>query len=125
VPTVIPTLAPDEWKTLPVIPTISDATRQIYQKGLALGNNPKAFSKVRDCESSATWFLWSFDQASSLYSLGPYTELERVIDHYQGSFGRLSQAAKPGFTAASVMTSWWADKEQCQEDETPLACEYR
>lgn len=124
-PTVIPTLAPDEWKTLPVVPTISDRTRQIYQTGLALGNDPKAFSKVGDCESRTTWFLWDFDQASNLYSLGSYTELEGVIDHYQGSFGRLSQVAKPGFTAASVMTSLWADKEQCQKDETPLACEYR
>ncbi len=51
--------------------------------------------------------------------------LSRLFEHFQGSFGRLSQVAKPGFTAAAVMTPLWADPEQCQRDETPLACEYR
>lgn len=124
-PTAIPTLAPDEWKALPVIPTISETALQIYRKGLEMGNNPRAFSKVGDCESRTTWFLWDFDQEPKLYDLGPYTGLEGVIAYYHGSYGRLSQVAKPGFTAASVMTSLWADKEQCQKDETPLACEYR
>jgi hypothetical protein len=118
-------LAPDAWMKLPVVPTVSARARSIYQRGLQMGNNPKAFSKVGDCESRTTWFLWDFDQKEKNYDLGPYTELQPVLDYFAGSFGRMSKVAKPGFTAASLMTSLWADPETCQKDETPLGCEYR
>lgn len=120
-----PALDPARWQDFPVIPEVSAAARKIYAQGQALGNNPRAFSKVGDCESRTTWFLYDFDQGPRYYDLGSYTELQSVIDHFQGSFGRLSQVAKPGFTAASLLTSLWADPKACQKDETPLACEYR
>lgn len=119
------TLAPDAWQKMPVIPEVSDTARLIYQRGLQRGANPNAFSKIGDCESRTTWFLYDFDQGPKYYDLGPYTYLEPVIDHFKGSFGRLSQVAKPGFTAAAVMTPLWADPAQCLKNETPLACEYR
>ncbi len=124
-PQLTATLAPDAWQKMPVIPAVSDTARMIYQRGLERGANTHAFSKIGDCESRTTWFLYDFDQDSKYYDLGPYTYLEPVIEHFQGSFGRLSQVAKPGFTAASVMTPLWADPTQCQKNETPLACEYR
>jgi len=119
------TLAPNAWQMMPVIPEVSETARLIYQYGLQRGVNPEAFSKIGDCESRTTWFLYDFDQGPQYYDLGPYTYLEPVIDHFKGSFGRLSQVAKPGFTAAAVMTPLWADPAQCQKNETPLACEYR
>lgn len=90
-----------------------------------MGNRTDAFSKVGDCESQTTWYLWDFDQGEGYYSLGPYAELQPVIDHFEGSFERLSLAARYGFTAASVMTPLWADREKCEKDESPLACEFR
>ncbi|MEA4907614.1 MAG: hypothetical protein GYA17_11820 [Chloroflexi bacterium] len=114
------------WEDLPVVPTsFSERALEIYQRGLEMGNRPDAFSKVGDCESQTTWYLWDFDQEEDLYSLGDYGQLQEVIDYYHGSFGRLSLAANRGFTAASLMTSLWADQEKCQQDESPLACEYR
>lgn len=121
-----PSSAEISWQELPVVPTLSARARQIYNAGITRGNNPRAFSKVGDCESRTTWFLWDFDQKSpDYYTLGEYTDLQTVIDYFAGSHKRLSQAAKQGFTAASVMSPMWADVEQCERNETPLACEYR
>ncbi|MDO8753959.1 MAG: hypothetical protein Q7J80_08715, partial [Anaerolineales bacterium] len=64
-----PTLAADEWKTLPIVPAISDTARVIYQRGLEMGNNPNAFSKVGDCQTSTDFFLVDFDYPHR-YELG-------------------------------------------------------
>jgi hypothetical protein len=125
-PTALPTLAPDAWVEMPVIPTgISPRVVEIYLRGLALGNNPQAFSKVGDCDATTTWFLGDFDAGPDAYSLGEYSDLQPVIDYFQGSWGRNSVAVKRGFTAASVLTPLWADPALCQANETPLACELR
>lgn len=120
-----PTLAPGDWQSLPVIPQISQRVIEIYEQGLALGNNPNAFSKIGDCESTPTWFLGDFDLDPKYYNLGEYQDLMNVIEHYQGSFSRTSLAAKSGYTASSALTPLWADRTQCEKNETPLACEYR
>jgi len=121
-----PAYDPESWQELPVVPELSPNARRILENGLAAGNNPNAFSKVGDCESQTTWFLGDFDMGSDYYDLGPYEdELAPVIQHYAGSFNRLSQAAKQGFTAASLFSPLWSDRKTCQKNEAPLACEYR
>lgn len=124
-PTATRTLGPDGWKELPVIPTVSETVYRIYQRGLELGNNRHAFSKIGDCGGTPAWFLGDFDRGDEFYRLGEYQELEQVIDYYQGSFGRTSLAARSSFNASSVFTQIWADPEYCLSEETPLACEYR
>ncbi len=125
VPTLM-TLAPGEWQKEPVIPVdISNRTLEIYRNGLTLGNNPRAFSKVGDCESSAEWFLGDFDKGTDRYSLGEYSNLQGVISEFQGSFNRRSLAAERSFTTASVLSPLWANPELCKSGETPLDCEYR
>jgi hypothetical protein len=126
-PTAIvrPTLGPNEWMNLPVIPVVSERAREIYRRGQELGNNPHAFAKVGDCESTG-WFLIDFDNGPRYYKLGPYEDaLQPVIGQFPGSFKRLSVSVRPGFTATSVLTPLWADPKQCNAKETPLACEYR
>lgn len=108
-----------------MIPTVGEAARAIYRRGLEAGNNPHAFSKIGDCESTPTWFLGDFDRHPSRYRLGPYAYLQDVIDHFAGSFIRTSVAAGRGWTASSVLTPLWADPAQCQPGETPLDCELR
>jgi len=34
------------WQELPIIPTPSQKVLEIYERGLILGNNPHAFSKI-------------------------------------------------------------------------------
>ncbi len=98
---------------------------EIYRRGQELGNNPRAFSKVGDCETSAEWFLGDFDKKADMYSLGPYADLQAVIAEFQGSFNRRSLAAERSFTTASVLSPLWSNPEKCQSGETPLECEYR
>ncbi|MBN2147195.1 MAG: hypothetical protein JW726_07390 [Anaerolineales bacterium] len=123
-PTPRPTLAYDEWMELPIIPVISDRARQIYQQGLSLGRDPRAFSKVGDCQVNTDRFLEAFDIASG-YNLGEYASLQDTIDWFQGSFSRDSLAARDAMRAESLFSPLFADPKLCQPAEGPLACEYR
>ncbi len=115
----------DAWRDWPVIPAFTEGARAIFARGQELGNDPARFSKIGDCETSAAWFLADFDAGPERYSLGDYQDLSGVIEHFQGSFGRTSLAARPGATAASLLTPLWADRKQCGSTETPLDCELR
>jgi hypothetical protein len=126
VPSATPSLVPDAWMQMPVVPDgVSPRVRAIYLQGQQLGNNPNAFSKIGDCESTPSWFLGDFDLGPANYSLGPYTDLQPVIDQFHGSFGRTSLAAGRGYAAATVLSPLWADPKLCQAGETPLTCELR
>ena len=114
-----------EWQELPVIPEISDEVVSIYRRGIELGNNPQAFSKIGDCGSTPTWFLGDFDLGPDFYRLGEYKNLADVIQEFQGSFNRTSLAARSGFTTSSLFTPLWSDRTFCESNEPPLACEYR
>jgi hypothetical protein len=125
-PEPAPTLGPDDWKELPVVPEgVSDRVLEIYQRGLESGNNPQAFSNVGDCGGTPAWFLGDFDRGPKYYRLGDYEELQPTIEYFAGSFDRTSLAAKEGFTTSSMFTVLWADRSQCSAGETPLVCEYR
>ena len=120
-----PTLAPDEWKSLPVVPTVSPAMAEVYQRGLLMGNDPDHFSKIGDCQNVSTYFLSTFDRPGD-FSLGSdYASLQPTIDQFQGSWSRTSLAIKPGFNVASVLSPLRADPKACQPGESPLACEMR
>ena len=108
-----------------MLPEVSPAMRRVYELGQSLGNDPHAFSKIGDSETFTSWFLAPFDGHLATYDLGPYNELQPVIDYFQGSFARQSLAARQGFNAASVFAPLWADPTQCDPGETPLACEFR
>jgi len=124
-PTIKPTYVPGSWKEMPVIPVIDAHVKVIYQRGLQIGNNPHAFSKIGDCGSTPAWFLGDFDRGTKYYSLGEHEYLVPVISDFQGSFDRTSLAAKSGFNASSIFAPLWASRESCMPNESPLACEYR
>jgi hypothetical protein len=120
-----PTPTAVTWEGRPILPAVGDEARAIYQRGLDMGNNPAAFSKIGDCGSSPSWFLGVFDQGGDFYRLGDYTYLEDVIAAFSGSFERTSIAARSGFNASSVFSPLWSDPTRCDAGEGPLACEYR
>jgi hypothetical protein len=113
------------WQNYPVLPEFSEHARDILRAGIEAGNDPHAFSKVGDCDTSTSWYLMDYDSDPVYYDLGDYTSLQPVLDFYRGSFGRLSLAAKPGFSAASVLSTYWLNYDFCQVGELPLTCEYR
>jgi hypothetical protein len=112
------------WQTRPVIPAATGRAREVYARGLSMGNNPRVFIRVGDCLSVPYYFLGNFDKAGS-YDLGPYADLQSVIDHFSGSFERINVTSDNGFNVASVLSPIWSDPRQCNPDENPLQCEYR
>lgn len=114
---------PPDSDAPPLTGQISQRAIQIYRQGIQRGNNPNAFSKVGDSITSNQPFLAAF--ASGNYNLASYGYLQPTIDYYRGSFGRASLAASSAFNAAAVLSSIWADTNQCQPNESPLDCEYR
>lgn len=120
-PTPIPS---DYWMSLPITPTISLTARDIYSRGIDLGRNPHAFSKIGDCQSISTYFL-SYFELPGFYNLGDYASLQESIDWFSGSFSRDSLAVKGGFNAAAILSPLRADPKQCNPDENPITCEFR
>lgn len=112
-----------EAEISPPFVAVGAKVHEIYLRGLALGNNPYAFSRLGDCNSQIPFFLASFDYGS--YDLGDYTHLQPVIDHFNGSFSRQGQAVFGSSSAAAVFDSTWANPAYCNPGETPIACEFR
>jgi uncharacterized protein YraI len=104
---------------------VSPYARAIYQYGLTLGNNPRSFSKVGDCLSLNPFFLTAFDNSQEYELGGRYAYLQETINQFTGSFSRPSQAARLGFSNASLFMTMWADPVVCTPGEGPLACELR
>lgn len=117
-------LDPAKWQEWPVVPQISGRAREIYQRGLALGNDPHAFSKIGDCQSVPASFLGIYD--TDRYSFAPeYQHLQDTVDFYAGSFNREGESVRGGFNTSSVLLPFWANAEVCQPGENPMACENR
>src|SRR5215208_2513166 len=124
--TITATPASNFWVDLPVVPTsLSERVRQIYQRGLEMGNDPHAFSKVGDCHSTNPYFLADYDLGQDAYNLGDYADLQSTIAYFKSSFSRPSLAAKKGLSTAGVLASLWSDWKYCSSNETPLDCEFR
>lgn len=117
---VFTTIGPDD----PVLPTVSARAREIYALGQKLGNNPRAFSKIGDCNSALPLFLANFDNPES-YRLGPYAYLQPMLDHFKGSFVHDSVAARDGFSTSSLFAVIQNDPARCLASESPLSCELR
>ncbi len=130
-PTPGPTLAPGAGlngisldRIIVMPPGALANMRVIYAQGRALGRNPRAFSKVGD--STMVWppFLALFDDPTS-YNLGGYRYLGTTVDHFAGSFGRVSAAAKKGMHTWTEFDPSWNINPNCGSDEGPLPCELR
>lgn len=121
-PTPIPPPPADPYTFL-APPSVSARAREIYRRGLQLGNNPRAFSKAGDCHSDVPNFLGEFD--SGRYSLGKYGYLQHTINQFKGSFAPPSLAAASGRNLAAIINPLWADPKVCRGSEKPIECEVR
>ena len=118
----------------PVIPVVGAEAVAIYRAGLVSGNNPHVFSKLGDCMTENEYFLSPF--SAKQYDLGPYGDLQAVIDQFAGvparqgdwtqdSFATPGLAAAKGFNVAGPLDPTWANPKWCKPGESPAACEYR
>lgn len=104
--------------------SISGRTRQIYQTGRNMGNNPRVFVKVGDSITNNQPFMIGYGTGE--YDLGSLTYLQDALNFFDtGAFTRSSIAAASGFNAAAVQDAIWAPNGTCNPNESPLACEYR
>jgi len=119
-------LEKDAWMQMPAVPTeVSETMREVYQRGLAMGNDPTHFSIIGDCQNVSSYFMSVFEKPDE-YRLGDeYAYLQSTIDYYEGSFSRVSVAVKGGFNAAAVISPLRSDKAVCNANESPLDCELR
>lgn len=120
-------LPPEDWRSWPVVPTLSPWLREVYQRGLEAGNDPHHFSKVGDCQIIPTVFLGCYDDTSvGICPLGDeYADLQETIDYFAGSFIRRGFSLAGGFNFPAVFSPLRADPDNCMMGETPLECEFR
>jgi len=105
-----------------ITPATAAHIRALYAQGQTMHRNPHAFSKIGDSTIENPHFLTRFDGPD--YNLGNWIGLKRVIDYYQGSFGRQSEAVKRGLHSWSALDPWWADPADCEPRETVVMCEF-
>jgi hypothetical protein len=111
-------------------PGVEKNVRRIFQRGQELGNRPDVFSKIGDSITAAPHMYTPIGEGK--YFLAEYEYLQGVIDYYTrtdaregNSFINPSLAAGVGWTTSVMYDADFADKTLCEEDETPLQCEYR
>jgi hypothetical protein len=107
----------------PILPESTAQARATFERGQQLGRSPAVISKIGDCNSTEWLFLYPFGEDQ--YDLGPYTDLQGVIDQFGASFSLTTYAAYNGLNAAAVLDPVWSNPEVCQPGETPLDCELR
>ena len=116
---------PEAWQEWSVTPELTKRAYEIYRAGIAQGNNPRAFSKVGDCQNISEAFLGKYDNLTR-YPLPAEEEyLLETIENFAGSFDTDGQAVRGGFNAATVLSPLRADPEACVPGESPLVCELR
>ncbi len=129
-PTVLPTatavsinnITPQQF--IQMNADVKNNVRAIYQLGQSLGRNPHAFSKLGDSGVLTGHYLTRFDYPPN-YEMGPYAELQAVIDYFKNSFERYGVAARVGLSSWGVLDPLWADETWCRPNEHMLACEFR
>lgn len=116
--------------TLPVLPVFGPRVYTIFQTGRAVGNNPRVFAKVGDCNAYSGAFMGFL--GSGRYTLGEYAALLPTISFFSvspapgiaNSFSNESAATHSGYTAQAVLDPMWSDPGLCPANRSPLECEY-
>jgi len=114
---------PEKWMWEPVVPEVSERAVEIYRQGMEMGKDPRAFSKIGDCQNITDFFFSAYENPDSFTLGGEYAYLAPAIQQFQGSFGRESLAVEGGMNVAAVLSPLRADPGQCGGSYSPLICE--
>ncbi len=133
---IVPTLTPGPsptpengltskgWGQASIIPEVSTRAKNIYQRGLLMGNDSHHYSVAGDCQSVPEVFLGIFE--GDRYRLSEQDQpLAETIANFKGQFSRDGVAVKRGFGITSILDPTWSEPGICQPDEMPLECEFR
>jgi len=116
---------PVAWRTWPVVPTLSPWLVEVYESGLAGGNDPHRFTKAGDCQNIPEAFLGFYDIQGRYYFASGEEYLQETVDFYAGSWGHDGLAVDGGYNFPAIFTPLRADPQLCGPNENPLACEIR
>jgi hypothetical protein len=108
---------------LPGIPTVSKNIKLLYKQAVKSGRNPGAVTVIGDCNSEHPVFFGRL--AAGVVNLAADPKVQKTAQLFASSFKRPSVATSGSFSAAMAFDPTWADPEQCQANEGPLACELR
>lgn len=108
---------------VPVISVVSDAMRDVYERGQQIGNRSNSITKIGDSLSASRIYLIPMSRGD--HQLGPYDFLDETIDFFGASMAEIGVASRIGLSSIAVFDPVWADPQLCEPNETPLACEYR
>ena len=108
---------------VPVLSTVSPAMAEVYLRGQWLGNQSRVVTKIGDSVAANEFFLTPMSHPD--YELGAYDFLEETINFFGPSLAEPSVAARIGMTTYVIFDPFWADKDLCRANETPLECEFR
>jgi hypothetical protein len=117
-------IPPERWMEWPIIPAVSEGAKEVYRKGLVLGNDPKAFSIIGDCQSEPLLFMGVYDTDQYQLPADGHFLLE-TISNFMGSFSRWGPGVIDGGTPATVLAQSWSPQNGCSSGEIPLECELR
>lgn len=110
-----------------LIYNVTPFAAQIFAYGQTIGNRADFFSKIGDSITVNTNYLTPL--GFGIYNLAGYTQLERVITHYNigayNAFLAESNAAQTSWTTNSLLEPFEISSGSCNRGESPLECEYR
>lgn len=107
--------------------------QSVFQWGQQISKRADVFTTVGDSNTTNGDFMRPLGIPEAGCTLGAYSNLQSTIDYFstplQGfdtnSFTHKSVAADMGFSSATVLDPFWADRDYCERGESPLMCEYR
>jgi hypothetical protein len=105
------------------VPTVSQAMRDVYRKGVEAGRNPAMVTVIGDCNSEKPVYLGRM--SAGVISLASAPELLTVAEFLAPSWKRSSVATHGSFSSGMAFDSAWTDPKACTANEGPLECELR
>lgn len=105
------------------VPTVSQAMRDLYRKGVEAGRNPAMATVIGDCNSEKPVYFGRM--GAGVISLAAAPELLTVADFLAPSWRRSSIATHGSFSSGMAFDPAWTDPKVCTASEGPLDCELR
>jgi len=115
---------PEQWRSWPVVPTLSPWLDEIYIQGVNAGNDPKAFSKIGDCQNIPEAFLGIYAIPGRYYFNESSEYLQETVDHFTDSFAYDNITVDGGFNFPAIFATFFdpdcKNARSRQPDPSPL-----
>ncbi|MCS7056073.1 MAG: SGNH/GDSL hydrolase family protein, partial [Thermoflexales bacterium] len=97
--------------------------RQLYQRAVKAGRDPRMFTVAGD--SNSAWQRTFGRIAAGIYDFGAHGHLRVVVSRFDPAFARVSLAVRGGAGAADMFDPAKVNAPDCRPEEGMFACELR